>query len=589
MNPREYQIECVEALFAYFETKFGNPVCAYPTATGKSVMIGLFLKQVFELYPRQKIIVVTHVKELIAQNYSRLLSIWPAAPAGIYSAGLNRKEIRQITFAGIASIHKLAGEFGHVDLIIIDEAHLVSNKSEAMYLKFIMALKTINPYLKAIGFSATPWRTGQGALTDEGEIFTDLAIDKTRLDDFNWFLEKGYLAPLVPKRTALELDISEVGILAGEFNSKQLEQAVDKATITRAAIDEAVILSQGRSHILIFSSGITHSQHIQEYLHSKDVTCTIVHSKLPAGERDSNIAAFCKGEYRCMVNFGVLTTGFDFPGIDSIWMLRPTNSSVLWVQMLGRGMRPVYAKGYDLSIDSERLQAMQAGLKQDCLVLDFARNTARLGPVNDPLVPNRKKKGAGGGQAPFKICEVCNVYNHASARFCSYCQTEFLFKVRMEQEASTDELIKRSNDPPEVPIIDILEVTHVTYAIHKKAERPDSLKATYYCGLTSYSEYICIEHGGKATKRAIAWWNERTSFPVPNTTLDALQHCWKLLTPLYLKIWLNAQYPEIVGQDLIGDKFGTAMITDQRPLIQVYGSTNSKTSLKEFDEEDIPF
>jgi len=69
-----------------------------------------------------------------------------------------------------------------------------------------------------------------------------------------------------------------------------------------------------------------------------------------------------------MVNVGVLTTGFDFPEIDLIIMLRPTNSPVLWVQMLGRGTRP-------------------ADGKENCMVLDFAGNTPRLGPINDPMIP----------------------------------------------------------------------------------------------------------------------------------------------------------------------------------------------------------
>src|SRR5690606_23327156 len=103
MKFRDYQEYAIASIFRYFEQGGkGNPIVAMPTGTGKSVVIGGFIREVMLRYPGQRIIVLTHVKELIEQNYKKLLALWPTAPAGVYSAGLRRREIGlPITFAGI--------------------------------------------------------------------------------------------------------------------------------------------------------------------------------------------------------------------------------------------------------------------------------------------------------------------------------------------------------------------------------------------------------------------------------------------------------------------------------------------------------
>src|SRR5512140_3338529 len=117
----------------------------------------------------------------------------------------------------------------------------------------------------------------------------------------------------------------------------------------------------------VFASGVDHAIHVRDMLESLGVSTSVVHSRMSDGERDQNIADFVAGRYRAMVNNGILTTGFDFPEIDLIVMLRPTQSPGLWVQMLGRGTRPVYAPGFDLDTKDGRLEALKAGPKQNCL------------------------------------------------------------------------------------------------------------------------------------------------------------------------------------------------------------------------------
>lgn len=554
MRLRDYQDFAVESIFHYFERGgTGNPVVAMPTGTGKSVVIGAFIRKAFERYPGQRIIKLTHVKELIQQNYEKLLALWPTAPAGIYSAGLKRREtFCPITFAGIATAVKAVELFGWIDLILIDECHLVSPKEGTMYQAFIKGLRQVNPALKVIGFTATHYRRGQGMLIEEDGLFTDVCVDMTTMEVFNWFIAQGYLCPLIPKRTTMQLNLDGIKIQGGEFVQKDLQAAVDREEITYAALQETMELGHDRDHWLIFASGIEHTIHVAAMLDSLGIRATYVHSKMPDAERDQNIADFKSGKYRAMVNNGILTTGFDFPAIDLIVMLRPTQSPGLWVQMLGRGTRPVYLDGFDLGTLDGRLAAIAAGPKQNCLVLDFAGNTRRLGPINDPVIPRRK--GKGGGTAPVRVCDQCGVYNHASVRVCCNCGYEFPRTVKIGHHAGTEELIAN-----ELPQVETFKVDRVVYNEHRKDGRPPSIRASYYSGLRMFEEWVCLEHEGYARKKARDWWRQRSAIwnlsynedptppPEPPETIhEAFQRLAELRTPTHIKVWVNKKHPEVM-------------------------------------------
>lgn len=531
LQPRSYQVEAVSSLYQYFSTQNGNPVLALPTGTGKSVIIAMFLQSIYYQFPGQRVMVLTHVKELIQQNYEKLMSLWPAAPAGVYSAGLNRRDLhRKITFAGIGSVAKKANLFGHVDIVIIDEAHLVSPNDETMYQAFLNALREVNPYLKVVGLTATPWRLGTGRITDDG-IFTDVCFDITGLHAFNRLIAEGYLAPLVPRQTKQMLDTEGIHMRGGEFVQSELQHAVDKYVITQAALRETLELGFDRKHWLIFASGVEHACHIADMLNDMGIPTVAIHSKMGDAQRDQAILDFKAGKYRAAVNNNVLTTGFDFPAIDLIVVLRPTASTVLWVQMLGRGTRPCEGK-------------------ENCLVLDFAGNTRRLGPINDPVIP-RKKGSKAGGEAPVKLCGSCATYNHASVTHCTYCGAEFTFQVKIEKTAASDQLLRG-----DAPVVEVFKVDHITYSTHEKAGRPPMMKVTYYCGLRSFSEYVCIQHDGFAQRKARQWWRERSSAAFPQSTADALVVADTLVPATHLRVWVNKQYPEILAHCFDGTAFG---------------------------------
>ncbi|WP_295049918.1 DEAD/DEAH box helicase, partial [uncultured Paracoccus sp.] len=334
---RPYQQAAITAIYGYFQTHTGNPLVVIPTAGGKSLVMASFIEGVLRAWPDQRILIVTHVRELIAQNHAEMIGLWPDAPSGIYSAGLGKREAEaRILFAGIQSIHRRATEIGHTDLMLIDEAHLIPGKSSTMYRRFLDALKAINPALKVIGLTATPFRLDCGMLHEgQNALFTDIAYEAPVRE----LIDAGYLSPLVSKQPTTRLDVSKVGTRAGDFIARDLAAAVDQDAITRAAVTEIIKHGCDRKSWLAFCSGIEHARHVAEEFVRQGISCRMIFGDTPKDERDAILAAFKRGEIRALASMGVLTTGFNAPGVDLIALLRPTQSAGLYVQMVGRGTR----------------------------------------------------------------------------------------------------------------------------------------------------------------------------------------------------------------------------------------------------------
>ena len=567
-TPRDYQAAAVDSLFDYWASgiitpgkPWGHPIIALPTGTGKSLVIADFIRRAWQICPGTRILVLTHVKELVSGNFEELIEVWPTAPAGIYSAGLRRKDVgKPVTFAGIGSIVKALHLF-KPDIVLIDECHTVSPKETTTYRKAIDFWMRENPLLKVAGLSATPYRLGQGMLVEPGGIFTDICFDMTTRDAFNWFLSEGYLKRLVPKPTRTEYDISGVRISStGDYNAHDLQAAVDKDALTRAAVAEMLEKASDREHWLIFAAGIQHAEHVAAILVENGISAVCVHSKSTDAERDEAVRMFKAGEVRALVNNGVFTTGFNFPAIDFIGILRHTTSPGLWVQMLGRGTRPVWMPGYDISTREGRLACIAAGVP-NCLVLDFAKNTARLGQINNVRPPKpRGRKGDTPGDAPAKVCETCMTYNHASARHCCECGAEFHFRINLKATAAEDELIAGAENLNQEPLEEWFHVETVTYSKHTpwngKRRGPfnrvtPSLRVTYNCiGLRAFTEYVCLEHGGHAQASARQWWTETSrGLTIPQSVDEALTELDSLKEPEKIRVWINRQNPQVMHRE----------------------------------------
>ena len=546
MRARDYQQHANDCLHDYFaQGGTGHPLVLMPTGTGKSVNIALFLQSAMRNYSYLRAMVLTHVETLIAQNAQRLKDFWPTAPIGIHSAAFHRRDThQQLIFGGIQSCYKHPEAFGFVDVIIVDEAHLVSDKDETMYVSFLNALLKINPNLRVIGFTATGWRLTSGRLVN-GPLFTDIAIDMTTPAYWKWFIEEGYLSPLYAKETKLRLSEEGIDHRGGEFVLAQQQEVVDKEKITRAAIEEILYKGSDRTSWLIFATGINHCENIAEMLNEYDVSAIPIHSKHKDGE--IRIADFKARKYRAAVNMNMLTTGVDVPHIDLIGGLRFTESSGLWVQMLGRGARPAYAPGYNLETREGRLAAIAAGPKPNgCMVLDFAHNTERLGTIANPNVRERTRAGKpGGGKAIMRVCPHCAEYCHASVKFCPACGFEFVGPVHIQATASELDVMGLETEENKVERFAVDRITYKVYRRHGSS-KPPVLCVTYYVGLLKhFQEFICPEHDGGRASHARRWWLQRVPpgmeavMPIPVTAYEARDMSQRLMTPKSINVWIN--------------------------------------------------
>jgi DNA repair protein RadD len=518
MKLRAYQRAAIDAIYGYFAEKAGHPIVVIPTAGGKSLVMAAFIREVLEQWPDQRILIVTHVRELISQNFAELLRLWPEAPAGIYSAGLGKRDLgARILFAGIQSIHRKAYGVQQADLVLVDEAHLIPRTADTMYRRFLEDLTVISPHLKIIGLTATPYRLDSGMLhRGEDALFTDIAFEVSVRE----LIDQGYLSPLVSKSGATQLDVKGVGTRGGEFIQSQLQAAVDRDDVTRAAIDEVVAYGAERRSWLAFCSGVDHAGHVAQAIRERGISCATIFGHTPKAERDRTIAAFKRGEIRALASMGVLTTGFNAPSVDLIAMLRPTKSAGLYVQMAGRGTR--LAPG-----------------KTDCLVLDFAGNVARHGPID---AVNPHEPAAGGGGPPVKTCPDCRSILPAATRICPDCGHVFPPpEPRIEATASTLQIMTLGK-PQWLP------VSGVDYARHEKPGRPPSLRVDYRCGLVLHREWVCLEHGGFPREKAVAWWRQRgPGLPVPATVTDALAQAERLRVPAAIAVRPSGRFTEVVG------------------------------------------
>lgn len=533
---RYYQREAIDSIYNYFAHNKGNPIVAMPTGTGKSVVIGGFAYEVLNRWPGQRLMMATHVKELVRQNADKLEMIWPGAPYGIHSAGLKqRDETQPIIYGGVASMVKNVLAFGHRDLLLVDECHLIGKSEAALYNILITGLRNINPRIKVVGFTATGYRVGMGYLTN-GDLFTDFCYDITGIEAFNRLIVEGYLALLISPRTAIGIDAAGVHTASnGDYVQAEAEAAAMR--VTWDALNDASRFKHSRHSWLIFAGGIEHAETVVQMLRQLGISACAVHGgnkqhPMSEKQRDKNLEDFKAGKYQACVNYGVLTTGFDHPPIDLIIMLRLTKSTVLWVQMLGRGTRPFHGDNIFPP-------------KQNCLVLDYARNIEKLGPINDPVIP--RAKGQGAGEAPVKVCDWCGGYNHISARFCVQCGNEFEFAVKINKTAYDGQEPIRDL----TPVYERFYVTRIIYRRHKSKNNLESLAAVYSVRgrALPFTEYISIESLGRARQRAEQWWATRSSTPCPNTIEEALQMQSMLRTPSVLTVWTNIQYPEIVRFD----------------------------------------
>lgn len=531
---RPYQREAIDAAYAYWRDGGGNPLIEMATGLGKSVVVAELNRQMLQRWPDMRLLNLVHVRELVAQNFTAVRRLCPDVPAGIYSAGLNRRDAHaRVVFASVQSVFKKADVLGPRDCILIDEAHLVPHQGEGMYQTLLAALRRMRPDLRVLGLTATPYRLDSGRLDlGEGRLFDRVIYS---YDVANGIAD-GWLSPIKARLAAAQIDVSDVARRGGEFVCGDLERAANTEDLVEAACDEIVTHGQSRRSWLVFCSGVAHAEHVALALRKRGIEAAMVCGETQTGERDRLINAFKSGAIRALTNANVLTTGFDAPAVDMIALLRPTLSAGLYVQMIGRGTRK--AEG-----------------KADCLILDFAGNAKRHGPIDaiEGKRPSLKADGAKEGRVKVddvrgKECPGCASVVWFSAASCVHCGHEFEAKPKHEATADRAAVLFKAEIPP--PLVNESPVVAWTARRHEKMGSPDSVCVTYRAGLMSFDEWICPEHDGYARARFEKWWLDHSALPVPATVQDVLDRWPEVTRPAQIFVQKDGKWWRVIGRRL---------------------------------------
>ena len=383
---RNYQQQASDAAVRYFTDKSRyNALMVLPTGSGKSLVIA----DIASRLPGHTL-VFQPSKEILEQNYRKLCS-YGVLDCAVYSASMGQKDINRITFATIGSAANHPELFTHFQHIIIDECHLV-NPKQGMYRDFLSQLRC-----KVLGLTATPYR-----LSSSQEFGCMLKfITRTRPCIFSrliyqvqvsTLLDLGYLARLnyyAMNPLGWDERNLRVNTTGGDYTDKSVVreyERIDFYGYLVSIIERLMRPKSGirRKGILVFTRFLKEAEQLTRSIPG----CAIVSGETPKAERERILEAFKRGDIKVVANVGVLTTGFDYPELDTVVMARPTMSLALWYQIVGRCIRPHASK--------------------ECgWVVDLCGNVKRFGEVKDLVLRDtgREKWALFSGQR-----QLTNVY-----------------------------------------------------------------------------------------------------------------------------------------------------------------------------------
>ncbi|RYZ96804.1 MAG: DEAD/DEAH box helicase, partial [Proteobacteria bacterium] len=351
---RPYQTDAVEATLKHFRQDPAPAVIVLPTGAGKSLVIAELARRA-----KGRVLVLAHVRELVEQNHAKYVSF--ELDAGIFSAGLDRKDVSQKTiFGSIQSVARAPDSFFQdFSLLIIDECHRVSTEGETQYQLVISKLQAANPALRVLGLTATPYRLGFGWIyqyhsqkkiqrTSEPRFFKKCVFELTT----RYMIKNGYLTPPIRLDAPVAFyDFSGLKLHGIHYLQSEIEKLLsDQKRVTQGIIENIVELSKDRHGVMLFTASVRHAAEIMRYL--PPFVAAMIVGDTESKDREEAIEAFKARQLKYLVNVSVLTTGFDAPHVDVIAILRPTESASLYQQIVGRGLR------------------LSPG-KVDCLVLDY--------------------------------------------------------------------------------------------------------------------------------------------------------------------------------------------------------------------------
>lgn len=397
---RDYQVNAIQNLRAEIAQKKRRVMLSSATGSGKS-RIMVEMAQAAARRGKRVVVLCDRI-QLVQQMSGHFTAI--GLHHGIIQADNSRAEYSPVIVASIQTVTTRGLPEG-TDLVLIDEAHGCGGREE--FRKVIQRAMT-SPKTVVIGFSATPWSKGLAKHYEElgGPLFESMVTTVS----IEGLIEQGFLvdadvyAPYDP-------DLSGVKTVAGDYNEKQLGDAMNKPNMVGDIVTHWLKLANGLPTVC-FATNILHSQSIANEFVKCGIAAEHISCKTPDAERLAILARVSSGETKVICNAMLLTTGWDFPACRCMILARPTKSLVTYVQMCGRILRPYPGK-------------------ERALILDHSGTCQRLGfPTDDrsdiPMCDGKPKAGSDAKEkekveALPKVCPACSFLKPAKTPICPAC------------------------------------------------------------------------------------------------------------------------------------------------------------------------
>ena len=333
INLRDYQRECLAAIFNRYKAGARRQLVCLPTGTGKTVIFAQF-PSFFRM--KRRMLVLAHRAELLNQARDKLLAANPALKVGIEQAAQTASESSDVVVASVPTVgrrgsRRLAGvDPDQFSIVVIDEAHHATAESYRRIVEYLGVMQSDTKKL-LVGFTATPKRSDGIGLD---AIFEEISYSRTIPE----MMHAGYLAPVAGYRVETDIDLSRVKTSMGDFVVSQLSDAVNIESRNALVVKAFRELVPDR-RTLVFGVDVAHALDLAAAFRHYGITAAAITGDTPADERSQTLAAFSSGRIQVLTNCMVLTEGYDEPTVDGIILARPTKSALLYTQMIGRGTR----------------------------------------------------------------------------------------------------------------------------------------------------------------------------------------------------------------------------------------------------------
>lgn len=570
---RPYQKTALNVLWSALQVE-SNVLLEAACSAGKTLLFSKIAQRLLEENPSFRILILMDREVLVTQTRDAIIEIVPELQMdiGIVCASVSNHKIthKRITIASRQSLINQLNEFEAVQLIIIDEAHLMAvpkqGKDEVdQYGQIIKTLQEYNPKVRMLAVTATPYRLSdgyiygnknvQGARPYFPEVHHRITVGE---------LEKeGYLAPLKGKTIcteALEGRLSNVALVAGEYNIGTISDIMSEGIHVKSAVEAWKEHASDRKKTIAFCVTIVHAEKMAEAFNNAGISAVAIHSGLDDLTNYARMESLKNGGHKVFCSVAKLTTGMDVPDIDTIIMARPTKSAALYKQILGRGQR--IAEG-----------------KTDCLVLDMVGNNGEFGTDLDNLKIRYRQGVDGEGKAVNKECPGCEADLHPAVRICPECDYEF---PRTDDfEADNPEMTDATygSQPPEW-----MDVEHMFVNIHKSKGSGKELLRIRLEGSSLMKQppnlWLCFPEDGYtgfAVEKGKSQWYTLTDDRIPpKSASDALERLSEIRQPDSILVDDSSKFPEIKE-------------IKYNPKEETLEEIQQRAENLDLDFEDIPF